>query len=104
MNACSWSAGGHPRTPVQIGEHYNLIGFTIFAVSAMKYTPAKTITSASVVAALRQDKRIPHEVSDVLNVRLLIVMSENNRLALSLQAFDLLKEVERQSSVAHRSG
>ena len=70
-------------------------GERIFAVSAMKRTPQKAITSASVAGGLaRQIEAVADEVREVLDLRLLIIMREDDRVALALQPLDLGEQVE----------
>ena len=42
---------------IQIRQHHGFLGLRILAVSAMKWTPQNTITSAEVLAALRDSSR-----------------------------------------------
>ena len=58
-------------------------GERIAAVSAMKWTPQKTITSASVLAAdLREPERVADEVGHVLDVGHLVVVGEDHGVSL----------------------
>jgi len=63
-----------------------LSGFNIFAVSAMKWTPQKTITSALVFARLLgKPQRITHKIRHVLDLRHLIVVRQNDRIQFFLE-------------------
>ena len=65
------------------------VGFRIFAVSAMKWTPQKAITSASTFwAACASCERVADEVGEVLDLGLLVVVREDHRVALALEARD----------------
>ena len=78
-------------------------GFRIFAVSAMKCTPAKRMTSAvRLLRRLRELERIAEEVGDVLDVAVLVVVREQDRVALVLEAPDLLFEVEGDGALEQR--
>ena len=68
-----------------------LSGDRIAAVSAMKCTPQKTIESASVRRGLaREPERVADEVGDVLHLGHLVVVGEDDRLALLRERADLL--------------
>ena len=70
-------------------------GLNIFAVSAMKRTPQKAMTSASVAAALRDRSRLsPTKSARSWICRLLVIMGEDDRIALFLEALDLGEEIE----------
>ena len=61
----------------------------------MKCTPANRMTSALVfLACLRELQRIAEEIGDVLDVAVLVVVRENDRVALALEAADLVFEVD----------
>ena len=65
-------------------------GFRILAVSAMKWTPQKTITSASTVAALRASSRlVADEVRHLEDLGTLIVVREHHRTTRLLEVADL---------------
>ena len=73
-------------------------GFRIFAVSAMNRTPAKTMTGRSVSTALPgQVERVSDEVGDILDLRYLVVVREEDGVALLLQALHLGLERHRPS-------
>ena len=74
-------------------------------MSAMNLTPQKAITSASVSAAfLRQLEAVADEIGQVLQFGLLVVMREDDRVALLAQPVDLGAQVEcRQGWSAGRS-
>ena len=65
-------------------------GLSSFAVSAMKWTPASTMTSASTFVASRASARlIADEIGDaMIDLRRLIIMRQDHRIALALQAQD----------------
>ena len=66
-------------------------GLRIAAVSAMKWTPQKTIASASVAAASRErPSESPDEVRDVLYLGHLVVVGEDHRASLGGELADLL--------------
>ena len=68
-------------------------GDRIEAVSAMKWTPQKAITSASVARRLaREPERVAHVVGDVLDLGQLVVVGEDDRVALRGQRADLVRE------------
>ena len=70
-------------------------GFRIFAVSAMKCTPANTMTSACVFfASCASCERVADEVGQVLDLALLVVVGEQDRVALLLEPDDFLVDVE----------
>ena len=61
-----------------------LSGFRIFAVSAMKWTPQNTMTSACGLGrGLRQLERVADEVGEVLDLGLLVVVREDHGVALA---------------------
>ncbi len=66
-------------------------GFTILAVSAMKWTPAMTITSASVfVGHVGEGERVAAQVRDAVeDVGRHVVVREHDGVALRLQRLDL---------------
>ena len=83
-------------------------GERILAVSAMNLTPQKAITSASVSAALRHSsRRIADEIGEVLHLGLLVIMRQDDRVALLAQAVDLGAQVgaggEGAGQVGHRN-
>ena len=63
-------------------------GDRIFAVSAMKWTPASTMTSASRLRPLlRQGQRVAHEVGDAVeDLRRLVVVGQDDGVALAASA------------------
>ena len=68
-----------------------LSGARIFAVSAMKCTPQKTMTSASVAAAFRERRqRVADVVGDVLDLGHLVVVRQDDGLALGCQRAHLV--------------
>ena len=70
-----------------------LPGDRIDAVSAMKWTPQKTITSASVSAASsREPERVAHEVGHVLDLGHLVVVGEDHGVALGGERANLLRQ------------
>ncbi len=70
-------------------------GERIFAVSAMKRTPQKAITSASVACGLAGEiEAVADEVGNVLDFRRLVIMGEDDGVALLAQPVDLGAEVE----------
>ena len=83
------------------GSNTVFSGQRIAAVSAMKCTPQKTITSASVLAArLRKPQRIGHEIGDFLHLGALVMMGQDHCVALAtkfayarLLSPDLLRRV-----------
>jgi hypothetical protein len=81
-------------------------GFRIFAVSAMKWTPAKRMTSASVFFAggLRELERVSEVVREVLDVAVLVVVGEQDGVPLLLEVDDGLVEVGRQLRHAAKVG
>ena len=65
------------------GSSTVLSGHRIEAVSAMKWTPQKTITSASGVGGLAGEaERVAHVVGDVLDLGHLVVVGEDHGVAL----------------------
>lgn len=79
-------------------------GLRILAVSAMNLTPQKAMTSASVSAALRDSSRLsPTEIGEVLNLGLLVIMRQNDRVAILAEAFDFSAQVEAREISAHGS-
>ena len=68
-----------------------LSGARIFAVSAMKWTPAKTITRCVGRGGLTgQAERVSNDVGDVLDLRALVVVREQDRVALGDELADLV--------------
>ena len=62
-------------------------GLSSFEVSAMKCTPQWTMMSASALAASRASSSLSPDVRDaVKNLRRLVVVGEDHRAALGLQA------------------
>ena len=56
----------------------------------MKRTPQKAMTSASVACALRAEiERIANEIGNILQFGPLVIMREDNRVALLAEAIDL---------------
>src|SRR3990172_1314664 len=97
-------SAGHPSAREQpasrSGRTTVLSGFRIFAVSAMKCTPAKTMTSAFVFlascASWSEVARMADEIGDVLDVGLLVVVREHDGVLDLLEARDLVEEVQRR--------
>ena len=68
-------------------------GERIAAVSAMKWTPQKTITEAlGGRRLLREAERVADEVGDVLDLGTLVVVGQDHRVALATQAFDPVQQ------------
>ena len=67
-----------------------LVGFSSFAVSAMKWTPASTMTSASTFMRLaRQRQAVADDVGDAVeDLRRLVVVRQDDGVALALQRQD----------------
>ena len=81
-----------------------LSGERIEAVSAMKWTPQNAITSASVARRLaRELQRVAGEVGDVLELGQLVVVGEDDGVALGGERPDLVAELAR-SPPAESSG
>ena len=71
-----------------------LSGERIVAVSAMKWTPQKTIAAASVAARLaREAERVADEVGHVLDLGHLVVVGEDDGVALARQLAHLVLQV-----------
>ena len=69
-------------------------GERMAAVSAMKCTPQKTITSAAGPGGLaREPERVAHDVGDVLHFGTLVVVGEDHRVALAGGAADFLVQL-----------
>ena len=61
----------------------------------MKRTPQKAITSASVACALRDEiEAVADEIGEVLDLGLLVIMGEDDGVALLAQPVDLGAQVE----------
>ena len=73
------------------GSSTVFVGFRILAVSAMNFTPQKTMMSLSVLAALRlSSSESPTEIGDgVIERRLHVVVAQDHRVLLALQPVDL---------------
>ena len=70
------------------------LGFRIFAVSAMKWTPQKTITSASTLRGLaRQLERVADEVGHLEDLGTLVVVRQDDGVAVALELLDLGDQV-----------
>ena len=69
-------------------------GLMILAVSAMKWTPARTMTSASVSnASLGEGERVARDVGrQVIDVRRHVVVGGDDGVALVLEPFDLVDQ------------
>src|ERR1700759_1991219 len=75
------------------GIRTRLSGHRIEAVSAMKCTPQKTIVSASAAGAPRgEPQRVAHVIGDVLDLRKLVVVGQDDRVVLPRQVADLVLE------------
>jgi hypothetical protein len=71
----------------------------------MKWTPQKTITSASVLAGLlRERERVTDEVGEILDLRILVVVRQKDRVLLALEAPDLGFQVERRVDAVGAAG
>ncbi len=80
---------------VRSGSSTSLSGFRILAVSAMKWTPQKTITSASVfAAACAECQAVADDVRDVLDLALLVVVREDDGVQFLLEAADVRFQVQ----------
>ena len=78
-------------------------GERIAAVSAMKCTPQKTITSAVVLRRLpREPERVAHHVRDVLHLGTLVVVREDHGVAFARRPPDLL--VQFHECIVRRAG
>ena len=65
----------------------------------MKWTPQKTITSASVDGRLaREPERVADVVGDVLDLGHLVVVGEDDRVALGGERADLVARASRSRS------
>ena len=101
------AAVGERAAGGEIGEHDGRSGFRILAISAMKCTPQNAMTSALVFCAARaRPQRVADVVGEILDLRLLVVVREDDRVALLLQALDLLLELPggRQIRFGERQG
>ncbi len=84
-------------------------GLSNFAVSAMKCTPARTITSAStVIASAREGETVADKIGDAMeNLRSLIIMRKHHRVAAALQRHDGVnvlrvdRPLDRRDCMAH---
>ena len=81
--------------PSRSGTRTSRSGLRIFAVSAMKWTPANTITSASGRGRLLgQGQAVADVVGDVLDVRFLVVVRQDHRVQLAAQVVDGGEEIQ----------
>ena len=75
-------------------------GERIFAVSAMKWTPQKTMTSASVWAAwMLSPRESPTKSAMSWTSRYLVVVGQDDGLALGLQFSDLFDNAQFKTSL-----
>ena len=87
------SAMGQPASVS--GRRTVFSGERIFAVSAMKWTPQKTITSASVLAAsMLSPRESPTKSATVLHLGKLVVVGQDDGLAFLLQLLYLFNEFQ----------
>ena len=86
FQARSWSASiesASEQPASRSGISTVFSGERIEAVSAMKWTPQKAIASASVAAAWRESaERVAHVVGDVLDLGHLVVVGQDDGVAL----------------------
>ena len=80
------SASEHPAA--RSGRRTVFVGERIAAVSAMKCTPQKTITSAGLGSFARQTERIANKVRHVLDFGAFVVVGEDDGIALLRQSLD----------------
>ena len=107
FQARSWSASiesASEQPASRSGISTVFSGERIEAVSAMKWTPQKAITSASAAAAWRErPEAVAEVVGDVLDLGQLVVVGEDHRVALLGERPHLVAEIARISS-GERSG
>ena len=85
---------GHRAAGPRSGISTVFPGERIFAVSAMKWTPQKTMTSASVAAAsCERPEGVAQEVAHLLDLHPLVVVAEDHRVQLRLPAQDPLAQL-----------
>ena len=108
FQARSWSAvieSAREQPAFRSGSSTVLPGLRIEAVSAMKWTPQKAITSASVAAAWRErPERVAHEVGHVLDLGHLVVVGEDDGVALLGERAHLVLEAGDLVRVEHGTG
>ena len=84
------SAIGHPAS--SRGGRTVFPGDRIAALSAMKWTPPKTMTSAVVSPPPARPERVARDVGDLLDFVPLVVVRQEDRVALLQQRLDLRLE------------
>ena len=92
------AAVGERAAGLQVGHTTFAFGFRIFAVSAMKWTPQKAITSQSIFSAMRASASESPTWSARSWIRvLLVVVREQHGVALALEAPDRVFEIVGES-------
>ena len=83
------TAVGEAAAGLQIGQQDALVGLSILAVSAMKWTPQKTIVGVvTVVAARASLQAVAGEVGQFLDLAVLVVMGQDRGVLFFLEFAD----------------
>ena len=90
------AAVGERAAGLHVGHHHDLVGVQdLRGLGHEVHAGEEDDVGVRLLGFLRELERVAEEVGDVLDVALLVVVGEQDRVALALEAADLVFEVGR---------